>query len=317
VFDSEEFIFMQRFLTALFATAITVASAYAGEIQIGPGGNGLCSTCSGSVLSANGFSEQGYDVRLFEGAVPAPTVASTYTDTTNGILFDSIGGDGAGKNFWQGNGSAPSITIAVGVLGPQSVWTMLNDVFGLPGAKETTVQFNFVANGTPDPIVFTLTNANNNGVTGGQIEASIDCSSTTNTATPNCMSFAGADGSALLSGAGNSDQLTPTGTSTVPVNVLTSTVFTQAYTSITNSGAYTLSAGNLYLDDQGFIFAGTKYANEYLTSITVQDLSGTPNVSQTALSAITVVTPEPSTIFMVLAGFGVLGASRLRRRAAK
>lgn len=185
---------------------------------------------------------------------------------------------------------------------------MLNNAYGTPGEQQTTVTFDFTDGGVAvTPLVINLINAYNNGTTGGQIASSVDCAGP---AANTCTSYSGANGSALAP------------SSTINgVTVLTGSVFNFSYNSIA-VGSYAGSNGTLYLDDQGFVFGtatdslGNLYSNDYLVNVQISEGSGVLGVSQTALSAITVVTPEPSTIFMLLAGFGAIGASRLRRRAS-
>jgi hypothetical protein len=186
---------------------------------------------------------------------------------------------------------------------------MLNNVWGTPNGQQTTVTFDF-KNGatTVTPLVINLINAYNNGATGGQIAASVDCAGPSSNT---CLNFAGSDGSALAPS-----------TTINGVNVLTGSVYSFAYNSVTGTNAFSGSNGQLYLDDQGFVFGtatdslGGLYSQDYLVDVKISEGTGTSGVSQTALSAVTVVTPEPSTILLVLAGFGVIGASRLRRRAS-
>jgi hypothetical protein len=316
---------MQRFITALFATAITVATASAGtiapitpsQVEIG-GPNGLTATFIGSGTDGGSWAERNYNSKLFSNAKEGSTVPSaTYTDSADGITFapinDGTGAGGLTDNYWEacpaGLGPCTSpitMTIPIGIAAPLSVWTMLNNAWGTPGAQQTTVTFDFMNGSTPVPVTINLTNANNNGVTGGQIAASVDCSAPAST----CTSYAGALGSALA----GSSSITPVGGGTA-VTVLTGTVYSFAYNSL-SGGVYSGSSGTVYLDDQGFIFTGTPYASDYLVDVKITESSGLANVSQTALSAITVVTPEPSTIILVLAGFGAIGVSRLRRRSS-
>jgi hypothetical protein len=77
------------------------------------------------------------------------------------------------------------------------------------------------------------------------------------------------------------------------------------------------SAGDVSLDDQDFAFGGS-HATQWLVSVGIQELNGTSGTSATALSAITVngqtATPEPSTFFLLIAGAGLIGAAKYRRR---
>jgi len=81
--------------------------------------------------------------------------------------------------------------------------------------------------------------------------------------------------------------------------------------------------GAAYLDDQGFFFnsanlstlgAGLTNLNTYLVSVQVNEIS--TSGSGAGLAAITVdAVPEPSTILLFVAGLGVVGLGRLRKRA--
>jgi len=315
---------MQRFITAVFATAIAAASASAGtigQIEIG-GTNGLTASYIGTGNTDSGtWQERNYNSKLFgsatEGGV-APSTPASFTDSANGITFaainDGTGGGGLTNNYWQPCSTATcnspiTLTVPVGIADPTAVWTMLNNLWGTPGAQQTTVTFDFTDGGTTvAPLVINLVNAYNNGASGGQIAASIDCvGPSSNT----CSTFAGSLGS------------TPAASSTINgIKVLTGTVFSYAYNTITGT-KYAGSSGTLNLDDQGFVFGtatdslGGLYSKDYLVNVQITESSGAGNTSQTALSAITVVaTPEPSTIFLVLAGCGAIGVSRLRRRVS-
>jgi hypothetical protein len=85
--------------------------------------------------------------------------------------------------------------------------------------------------------------------------------------------------------------------------------------SSTATTAYSGSSGNVVLGDQGFQF-GTAFNGLYLIDVKIAEASGASSGSQTALSAITIdaTTPEPSTVWLLLSGFGAAGLSRLRRK---
>ena len=106
----------------------------------------------------------------------------------------------------------------------------------------------------------------------------------------------------------------------------TSVVFQSDYTNNSDptspyfgtSGAFTDSPGprGVFLDAISFaVSLGDQ--SLWLADIRVSNTGGAANVSRGALSAITLEvssTPEPSTILLLLGGFGVLGAARLRAR---
>ncbi len=98
------------------------------------------------------------------------------------------------------------------------------------------------------------------------------------------------------------------------ITVLTNQVLSMAYNGGPNNTVYAGSSGNVVLGDQGFQF-GTAFYGLYLVDVKIAEASGVGNTSQTALSAITVdATPEPSTIWLLLSGFGAAGMSCLRRK---
>jgi len=321
---------MHRFSALMISLTIGVATATAGQIQIG-GLNGLtssyissgCSTnVAGQTCAAGGTSgsvvESNYDSRLFQNAQPAAVPYPTYNQSAaatgsltgtgtydDGVTFSMIN-DGTGglgsNNFWQLGSANATITIPIGILDVTSVWTMLNNIWGPQGATDTVVTFNFGssnANTTTSSVVIDLVNAGNSSTPSGQIGAAIDCTTTSTTA---CLAMS------VGSLAGQTTNIGGTG-----VTVDTDNVVSIAYNSVA-AGKYLGTAGFLNLDDQGFQFSSA-YASDYLVSIQVKELNGTGSASQTALSAITVESPipEPSTVVLLIAGIGAIGASRLRK----
>jgi len=337
---------MHRFSALTISISVLAGSAFAGQIQIG-GVNGLTSSyitggCSTNVSgqtclagSVGGFVEMNYDARLFTGAMltgtpPTPYTgysttsanAGTLTDKTNSggngdVVFSMIndgcnGGTGnacgsgaVSSNFWDGinsTGKGTTITVPIGIFDVTEVGTVLSNIWGAPGATDTQITFDFGgdAHTVTTSLVLNLVNAGG-GTSGasGQVGTSVACSSQT-TVPANCFNYA----------------IGPlASTSTVGgITVTTDTLFSSQYDTV-GVGRYMNSAGWLYLEDQVFQF-GNAYANQYLVDIQVKEVSGAGLTSQTALSAITVdsAIPEPSTILLTLAGFGALGASRLRRR---
>jgi hypothetical protein len=101
---------------------------------------------------------------------------------------------------------------------------------------------------------------------------------------------------------------------------------TFAYTAANPAGFYAGTQGRLKLDSEQFVFNNPSLLSDYLVSMTItENFSMTPSAeaangasfaSETALSAIDVdtVTPEPTTILLLLSG--LVGFAFLRFRKA-
>lgn len=325
---------MFRITIISLAALASISIASAGEIQIG-GSTGLTNAyitsggCSGAgpcVTGSIGSSttEQNYDTTLFSGFYTGSpytgynqTTAEkgTLTDPTSGVVFSMIDDGTSGgnsNNFWElpeGGSPVQQITIPIGVYAVTDVWTLMNDIASDAGMVGATVIFNFGTTSnasTVDSISVKLTNTNNSATAAGSIRNSIDCSPATTTP---CE-----------------------GTATPAIGpFLSSTTY--------NSGAITVDADNVFshsfgdsqsgtvnLDDQGFFFNGISLAalgtgdtnlNTYLVSIQIKESTTMPAGAAAALSAVTVDTvPEPSTVFLVLAGLGCVGFGAFRRKKA-
>ena len=333
-------------LTKISALAIAaIATLNAGQIQIGAGTAGAdgltqayvatptAGSCRGAGLWDNGPLENGcstntnalnnrpYQANLFASALPAAVVPATpLTDAGNGNVQFARMNDGI-NNFWfTGNPTTSSntITVSVGIYGVDKVWTMLNDYWGAVGKQNTTVDFLF--DDSQDGLGGTSTAVTERIglINGQQIRSSVNCTS-------------GSGCPSTVVAAGGSGQIATTLTSG-PVNIISSTtgntvavtasqLFSAAYTSGA-TGRYANTAGNIVLDDQLFDFGGL-HTSEYLVSITIRSQLGAgqtgttgTSITRTSLSAITVnQVPEPSTVFMALAGLGAVGYFRRRRKA--
>jgi len=330
-------------ISVLALTSVGIMSA--GQIQLG-GANGLTNSyittgtpCGGPTTCVTGSTatatEKNYDTVLFSGANIASQPSSpTITDTTNNITFSMINdGVGAGgkNNVWvlpQDFSSLPTMTIPVGVLDVTSVWTMINDIAGASGpGREATLLFNFGTTATAtttDTIKVELVNSTNSSTPSGQTRNAVDCTAPVNSpcgVTTNPPTIGPAIGPLAVS----STAITTNNNALIPsVTVLTNNLFSASYTSAT--GLLAGTSGNVNLDDQGIFFnnialaalgAGDTTANTYLVSIGVREVGGMEtSTADVGLSAITVVsTPEPSTVFLFLAGLGTIGLVRYRRKA--
>ncbi len=332
---------MQKIIVLSVFALVGSGLATAGQIQIGSGTNGvngLTASYIGSGITGT-FNEQNYDGRLFQTAqlsgtlVTPPYTTGTYTqasspspstivDTGAGALTDSSTGvtfnmitDGTGlggsNNFWQGATAGATITIPVGVFDVTDVWTLINNVWGTPNVNGTTVKFNFGTSATTTSETLTVALTNSGSTTGGgatpsgEVATSVQC---TTTVAAQCNTFAigPTAASTLISTSGTASGSLPT------ISVLTDTLSAGMYNSA--AGNFAGSAGQVIMTDQGFQFGSTFYGL-YLVSVQVTEVVGGAHTSESGLSAITVdATPEPSTIWLLIAGIGVAGIARFQLR---
>ena len=315
---------MHRQIAIITLGLAAVAGLNAGQIQLGQivaGLNdGLTTTYVGS---PTGTVLKNYDAYVFlgnnNGTSPTPftgysntvgtasTPGSTMVDSSNNVTFDMISQSGNNGNAWALVGPTPSITIPAGVFGVTSVWTMMNDMWGVNNALNTVVTFTFdnLANGSDAGSLNTVSVNLQNGL---QIRDAIDCTAPSGTCTTNNFANSLSSLSTLST--------TVTGSGPASVQVATHNLFSTSYNT-GGTGAYANTSGNLVLDDQGFLF-GNAYANQYLVSVTITDPNAAFGVSRTALSAITVnATPEPATIALFGSALGLLGLARRRRNSSK
>jgi PEP-CTERM motif len=336
---------------AVYAGAIEIGGpAGLTNNYITQGAGAVCAAGVGNCVAGNtgGFVEKNYDNVLFSAATngTAPVPFSGYTqtggesagltDTSNGvanaakgITFAMISDGGApinnaSKNFWEASSANSTITVPIGVFDVTDVATMLQNVWGTVGGNDTNITFNFGSSSNATSgltsVTFALQNVNNQtgANAAGEIRASVACITTTTVA---CTMTTNPSNVPLLT-------TTLTGSDGHTYGFASDTVFGAASTFdgvyTYNAGAvgmYASTAGVLKMDDQDFNF-GSAFANDWLVSVGVtQNAVFGTNVSATALSAITVnsaaatATPEPSTILLVLAGLGSIGAIRRFRRA--
>jgi len=296
---------MQRSVASLILSVMSIGTVWAGQIQVG-GVNGLT---AGTVSASAGSAEKGYDPRLFLALTNGSTspvpytgyqqmagAAGTFTDSAHGVTFsainDGVGGGNWSNNFWDigvDSMTGSSLTVAVDLVGVQYVYTMLNEIFGAAGNGDAQVTFDYLGHA---PVVVLLTASGPTAA--GQIRNSVNCASNA-CAAPLTNAASGALTGATIGG----------------VPVTTSSVYTGFTYNTTPGNNYAKgTTGSIYLDDQGFNLSA--FSGFELLDVKITNLSSTDDL---ALSAITVVTPEPSTMFLLVAGLGAIGATRRRRRA--
>jgi hypothetical protein len=293
-------------------------AANAGQIQIG-GASGLTSAMVNATGCTTACTQQGYVPVMFQGAsVSSPGAPPT------GTFFDSAGDGGSGVSFSKLNGqgsfwaiptggSTSSLVVPIGLLGVTDVWTMLNDIEST-ASRDVNVIFNFGTTATASTVaavnvhLFNADGANANG----QVRNALVCST----------------------GCAETSQLGLTGEVTAGVTVVADNLWSQSFSCLSEkpTGVNSLApaigcSGTAYLDDQGFFFnslslpslgAGLTNLNTYLVSVQVNEITNTTGGSGAGLSAITLdtaPTPEPSTVLLFVAGIGVVGLGRLRKRA--
>jgi len=307
-------------IVGLFA----VITANAGYVEIGSNLNSATGVSSATGTSTgglnqqffgtstpgptpNGFTEKGYTSTLFVNdtlsqAAPGTTAGSQqFTDPVNNVPFAMIANPVNGgtnpdstvsnpnMDFWEGANSgtqvASAITVPVG-FDSSEAWIMLTDAYGISGSNYS-VQFTF-ANGAPLIVPLTI---------GTQIADDQQCSTNgTFTPPPACTSYVQTISSPWTGGS-------------------TDVAWTATYSNSSSSTSvqYSGSTGNVVLLDLAFNLSG--YSNNDLESITITDNADQTNTSRLALSAITVQTPEPSTIVLLLTGCGLIGVRKFRKRA--
>jgi hypothetical protein len=209
------------------------------------------------------------------------------------------------------------INIPMGIFGVTNVETMLNDNFGIPGASNISVTFNFGSTATTNDegsLTFKL-------VDGKTIRSSFEC--TGGNTSNGCQNYLTGgvdtlDTTNMYDASGASLGLI---TTTAVPNVSAYNVIAGTYSAPTGGAIpYRGTNGNLYLDAQNF-FLGNAGVGHYLTSIQISDTVSAQFQSRAELSAITVFSvspaeaPEPSTVLLAFAGIGALGLARRFRKS--
>jgi len=320
------------YITGTGGCAPGVASCVTGSVGGTAGSN---STGPGTPTSATtGFEEKNYENILFATAKNGTTPATPFSGynqtsaTTPGstlgpfaMISDSTNGANS-NNVWQALSSSSTITVPIGISNVTDVETMISNLWGLAGVNDTDITFNYGtssnASSFNDVVTVDLTNAGNSTATAqGQIGTAVDC---TTAGSSSCNTTY-----AVGPLAGSSTPTTTVNSNPATLTVLTGNLASNLFGS-TNGNSYNSAngsifvgtSGNVSLDYQDFLLGAivAPSSSEYLVSIQVTEEVGGSS-SKTSLSAITVnttATPEPSTIFLFLSGFGALGFSRLRRK---
>jgi PEP-CTERM motif len=296
---------------------IEVGGQTAGPITSPTNAFGLTAAYIGSGNSGS-WTERNFAANLFSNdslsnstlggstapdATPGSAGSQQFVDPNNGVTFALMNDGSTGANlnqFWGSpNNTAPSlpssITAPIGISGLTDASILLNDWFGPNGvASNDTITFNFTGDGAKS---VNLSNGN-------QIADATACSAaspTWTTTATNCTQFAQS-----VSNAGGGSPFIPT---------TTDIAWSANYSNANATGAtiYSGTTGNLNLYDISFNLSA--FAGDTLTSITLTDNNNLQNSSRLVLSAITVVTPEPSTVLLFVAGLGVMGFIGRRRKA--
>jgi len=313
---------MYRQIAIITLGLAAVAGLNAGQIQIG-GSSGLASTYTvagqGGITatdpSAGTFGELTYAKTIAQGATAGsytlPAIGSTLT--SGGITYQMIN-DSANPtdSVWAGSNDggtvgAPltsTITIPIGIFGVTNVYTQLNDEYGVNNAINTTVQFNFGATGSSGSLLFNLVN-------GKVIADSFDCT--------------GGSGLAACIAAGYATTIdtvnsyNQAGTVVVPSSSVASVSASSIYGTTYTTSAFTPYAnttGNIFLDAQNFYLGTFATPGTELYNIVISNTNTGLFKSRVELTAITVTTtPEPSTVFMGIAGLGFVAYFARRRKS--
>lgn len=312
---------MRLFYIGILGTA-AISLATAGQIEIGAGQNGSGVSTQGltsAYIGATTWGEKNYVNNLFlndtlsngtlnnvTGTGPTgngstlPTAGNgfqQFTDTNDNVTFGMMNDGSNGMNYWGSTNpntvTPSSITVPVEVSGVSTAYIMLSDYYGLSGASgvnNDTVEFFFSGGGN---LSFNLSN-------GVQIDSVHNClGSNASAKTPEpcpSPSFSG------TTTAGTTDM-----------------AWSGTYAEANNATPYSGTQGNVSLLDLSFSLGD--FSGQTLTSVQITDNNDLSLNSRLALSAITVsganaqlVTPEPSTVFLFLAGLGAIGFFGHRRK---
>lgn len=290
--------------------AISIASA--GQIEIGAN-NSSGVTTSGLTAAFVGpttWSEKNYVTNLFvsdtlSNGANLPDYQNSlqqFTDTHNTtaggpVTFGMLDDAANTNNYWSSqNNTSPAVisTMALNIgeyANVSQAYILLSDYYGVANTIDNdTVTFNFAGGitGTVDL---------SNGI---DIDSVHDCTGPNPAATtpepcPTSPAF--------------------NGTTSAPD---TNIAWTSTYAEANNLTPFSGTEGNATLIDLTFNLSA--FSGDLLTGITISDDNNLSLNSRLALSAITIAgtgaaaVPEPSTVFLLLAGLGVIGFFGLRRK---
>jgi hypothetical protein len=311
--------------TALFVSAV----AQAGQIQIGQVIGGVnYGLTNAYVTTHNKDNLVAYQPNLFQNAtgissalpIATSTSALNVTDPTNnggvagntsGVTFALIGDPAQGSTggTWYSTNTAgqSSITIPIGVMNVDTVWTMLNDLSG--SAVTATFYFNSTNS------VSGATQVAVNLVDGQEIRSAVLCSN--GCASTSSTSLVHTNTNVTATGAPG-----PITVSTGSISYPGSTAWNPSYTSIpTGQPDAGSTAGTLTLDDQAFQFGNAFLNNNYLVQIVFTEGNTGISSNHFDLTAVTVdsvaaTTPEPGTIGLGFAGLLLAVGIARKRKAA-
>jgi hypothetical protein len=226
-----------------------------------------------------------------------------------------------------------TLTVPVGIYDVSSVSTMLQDFWASTTATDLAgAPLGAGGNGQSTAVTFEFSTASDGSGTdyfetvyltnGKDIRAGITCGD----GTVNCASegvgtyatgYLATDTLTDYQSGTYAGMLSGTTNGTVS-ETFTPNVYSASFTGGGLANAYSsVQTGSVQLDEQTFNF-GSTYVSDYLVAVIIdnQMYPGTSIGSKASLSAITVnqVTPEPSTIFLLMAGLGSIGLGRLRLR---
>jgi hypothetical protein len=311
----------------LLSTVAILASvlAQAGQIHVGQisGGNNLGLTTgtlntgsatsgTGTVITTAHAALQAYDNLLFDSATENGTAVSTtagyptgeVSDPNNGnAAFFLIGGVGSATNTWYSSSkvNTSDVIVPINTANVATVWTMLNDVVG----SNTDVTF-FL--NTTDSLTG-ATQVTVDLVDGQEIRSAVLCTSNcpagTNTAltggTPNYF----VNGSGTASGT--------IGVTTGRIQFPGGTTWNPSYNGAT--GVFAGTSGSLTLDDQAFnLYPLLSTYGPYLVQLEIIQAGGQAGNGNFDLQAVTLGTvPEPSSLTLIMVGFGLAGFAMARR----
>jgi len=300
-----------------------------------PAPNGVASTNSTNTALIS------YTTTLFNSVSPTPNVgtgpltdssAQTIAAVGTSVSFNLINDGNSNDNAWQMQGSQAgnqTVDVPIGLSGIGDVFLMLNDANGVagPSTKDAWVTFDFGASPNSTTGLTSLTvkllDSNNSTTAAGVLQNALACTSGPSGIGNGCPlnGTSQEDNGPTLTGPvtnlvealATNASLTTAGTSVSDyASVITNQLFSSPYSDGTT--------GNSVLDDLGFEFSGsllstlTSDGTPYLVDVRVFDNSST-STSWDALSAITVITPEPSTWLLLLAGVSGIVVYKLRRAA--